>query len=187
MTNKRKKYNFIQRLGRAFKYNFIKLLRSPGGARKVSLGFAIGFGMEMVVLSSASLIYILFLPVVRLAKGSLPAAIIGNVVGKLTFLPVLLLPFAKKIGKIIFPMKVKLGHNTPFSFQSLLHGDFRGVISLLHGGVHELIGMAIFAVVFGVISYFIVHYFYEKEKTKRLTRILNKQALRKKNLENNYI
>ncbi|MEH7302659.1 DUF2062 domain-containing protein, partial [Neobacillus drentensis] len=92
MTNKRKKYNFIQRLGRAFKYNFIKLLRSPGGARKVSLGFAIGFGMEMVVLSSASLIYILFLPVVRLAKGSLPAAIIGNVVGKLTFLPVLLLP-----------------------------------------------------------------------------------------------
>jgi len=84
-------------------------------------------------------------------------------------------------------MKVKLGHNTPFSFQSLLHGDFRGVISLLHGGVHVLIGMAIFGVVFGVISYFIVHYFYEKEKTKRLTRILNKQALRKKNLENNYI
>lgn len=187
MNNKRKKYNFIQRLGRAFKYNFIKLLRSPGGARKVSLGFAIGFGMEMVVLSSASLIYILFLPIVRIARGSLPAAIIGNVIGKLTFLPVLLLPFAKTIGKLIFPMRVKLGHNAPFSFNGLIHGDFQGVVSLIHGGVHVLIGMTIFGIVLGVASYFIVHYFYEKEKTKRLNRILNKQALRKNNLENNYI
>src|SRR3954471_17905961 len=96
-----KKYNFHQRVARVFKLNFIKLFRSPGGAKKVSLGFAIGFGLEMLVISSASLIYILFVPIVRLAKGSLPASIIGNVIGKLTLLPVILLPFARKLGKLI--------------------------------------------------------------------------------------
>jgi uncharacterized protein (DUF2062 family) len=174
-----KKYNFFQRIQRTFRFNFIKLFRSPEGARKVSMGFAIGFGLEMVVISSAALIYILFLPIVRLAKGSLPAAIIGNVIGKLTFLPVILLPFAKKIGKIIFPIKVKVGHSTNFSFQNLMHGDFRGLISVLHGGVHVLIGMTVFGIILGVISYFLVYYFYEKEKNKRLARIRKKHQVEK--------
>ncbi|MEH7306180.1 DUF2062 domain-containing protein [Neobacillus drentensis] len=182
MNIKPKKHPFFKRIGRAFKLNFIKLLRSPGGAKKVSLGFAIGFGLELIVLSSASLIYIVFVPMVRIARGSLPAAIIGNVIGKLSFLPVLLLPFAKKIGKLIYPIDGKIGHKPPFSFEPFMHGDFRGVVGLLHGGVHVLIGMTIFGIILGIISYFLVHYFYEKEKTKRLTRIRDKQALRKNNL-----
>ncbi|MFL6561680.1 MAG: DUF2062 domain-containing protein [Bacillus sp. (in: firmicutes)] len=182
MNKKHNKHHFFQRIGRAFKLNFIKLLRSPGGAKKVSLGFAIGFGLEMVVLSSASLIYILFLQMVRIARGSIPAAIIGNVIGKLTFLPVLLLPFAKKIGKLIYPIHGRVGHKTPFSFEQIMQGDFRGVVGLVHGGVHVLIGMTIFGIILGTISYFLVHYFYEKEKTKRLARIRDKQALRKNNL-----
>lgn len=188
MRKKQKKYNFFQRIGRAFKLNFIKLVRSPGGAKKVALGFAIGFGLEMVVISSASLIYILFIPIVRLAKGSLPAAIIGNVIAKLSFLPVILLPFARKLGKMIYPMNVKInGHNTTFSFNDLMHGDFHGLISLLHGGIHMLIGMAIFGAVLGTISYFIVYYFYEKEKEKRLIKMRNKQSIRKNNFNNNLI
>src|SRR3954471_16832233 len=142
MSIKHKKYNFFQRVGRAFKLNFLKLLRSPGGAKKVSLGFAIGFGLEMLVISTASLIYILFVPIVRLAKGSLPASIIGNVIGKLTLLPVILLPFAKSLGKFLFPMKVHFGHHGAFSFQKLIHGDFHSLISVLHGGIHTLIGMS---------------------------------------------
>jgi uncharacterized protein (DUF2062 family) len=179
MEKKQKKYNLFKRIQRTFKFNFIKLFRSPGGAKKVSMGFAIGFGLEMVVISSAALIYILFLPIVRLAKGSFPAAIIGNVIGKLTFLPVILLPFAKKIGKVIFPIKVKVGHSTSFSFPNLMHGDFRGIIGILHGSVHVLIGMTIFGIVLGIISYFLVYYFYEKEKTKRLARIRKNHQLEK--------
>ncbi|MFB5195959.1 group-specific protein [Bacillus sp. AFS073361] len=182
MNLKHKKYPFFKRIGRAFKLNFIKLLRSPGGAKKVSLGFAIGFGLEMIVLSTASLVYIVFLPMVRMARGSLPAAIIGNVIGKLSFLPVLLLPLAKTIGKLIYPINESIGHKSPFSFEQLMQGDFRSVVSLLHGGVHVLIGMTIFGIILGIISYFFVHYFYEKEKTKRLARIRDKQALRKNNL-----
>ena len=184
MRHNQKKYSFIQRIGRAFKLNFIKLFRSPGGAKKVSMGFAIGFGLEMIVLSSASLVYIIFVPIVRLANGSLPAAIIGNVVGKITFLPVILLPFAKQIGKIVYPLKVKIGHSN-FSFSNLLHGDFSGLMSLLHGGVHLLIGMSIFGVILGFISYFIVYYFYEKEKTNRLNKLRVRQGIRKGSLNTN--
>jgi Uncharacterized protein conserved in bacteria (DUF2062) len=187
MSIKQKKYNFFQRIGRAFKLNFIKLLRSPGGAKKVSLGFSLGFGLEMLVISTASLIYILFVPIVRLAKGSLPAAIIGNVIGKLSFLPVILLPIAKKIGKTIYPMKIRIGHSTPFSFQNLMHGDFRGTINVLQGGVHILIGMTILGIVLSSISYFIVHYFYEKEKTKRLTKSHDKHAIRTNTINKNFI
>jgi uncharacterized protein (DUF2062 family) len=187
MGIKTKKYNFFQRLGRTFKLNFIKLFRSPGGAKKVSLGFALGFGLEMLVISTASLIYIFFIPIVRLSKGSLPAAVIGNVIGKLSFLPVLLLPLAKKVGRIILPMKVRIGKGAPFSFQNLLHGDFHSLVSVLHGGVHVLIGMTTFGIVLGLISYFIVHFFYEKEKSKRLTRSLHKKSTRKDNLNNNLI
>ncbi|WCK56796.1 DUF2062 domain-containing protein [Aneurinibacillus sp. Ricciae_BoGa-3] len=153
---------------RVFKLNFIKLLRSPGGAKKVSLGFAIGFGLEMLVISTASLIYILFIPIVTLSRGSLPAAIIGNVVGKLTFLPVLLLPFARKIGHWIYPMTDKSGGEAHFNLKQLLHFDFHGLIGVLHGGIHILIGMSIFGLILGLISYFIVHYFYEKQKMYRL-------------------
>lgn len=178
MGEKQKKHNFFRRIGRTFRLNFIKLLRSPGGAKKVSLGFAIGFGLEMLVISTASLIYILFVPIVRLSKGSLPASIIGNVIGKLSFLPVLLLPLARKVGKLIYPMDVRFRNSTPFSFQNLMHGDFTGLASILHGGIHVLIGMTIFGIVLGFISYFIVYYFYEKEKSKRLKRIRDKQAVR---------
>lgn len=187
MKDKYRKYNFFEKIGRTFKLNFIKLFRSPGGAKKVSLGFAIGFGLEMLVISTASLIYILFYPIVRLSKASLPASIIGNVIGKLSFLPVLLLPFARKLGKIILPMKVKVGHNIPFSFHNLMHGDFHGLLSLLHGGLHVLIGMSIFGLIFGFIAYFIVHYFYERERAKRLKKRRLKDTIRGKTISNNLL
>ncbi|MFP5115347.1 DUF2062 domain-containing protein [Bacillaceae bacterium C204] len=187
MSIKPKKYNFFQRFGRAFKLNITKLLRSPGGAKKVSLGFALGLGLEMLVLSSGSLIYILFVPIVRLAKGSLPASIIGNVIGKLTLLPVILLPFAKKLGKFLFPMKVHYGHHTSFSFKKLIHGDFHTLVSVLHGGIHTLIGMSIFGLILGICSYFIVYYFYEKEKAKRLKRRKNKREVPLNSINQNYI
>lgn len=174
MKIKQKRYNLINRIGRTFKLNYFKLLRSSGGAKKVALGFAIGFGLEMLVISTAALVYILFIPVVRLSKGSLPASIIGNVIGKLTFLPVILLPFARKIGKMIFPLKVRVGHHTSFSFQDFLHGDFHGILNLLHGGVHVLIGMTFFGIVLGIVSYFLVHFLYEREKERRLIKLRKK-------------
>jgi uncharacterized protein (DUF2062 family) len=187
MKNNLKKHNILKRIGRTFKLNYLKLLRSSGGAKKVALGFAIGFALEMLVISTASLIYIFFVPAVRLAKGSLPASIIGNIIGKLTFLPVILLPFARSIGKMILPMKLHAGHKIPFSFQKLLHGDFHSILSLLHGGIHVLIGMSIFGVILGIISYFLVHYLYEREKQRRLLKGRKKNMLRNNLIDKTFV
>jgi uncharacterized protein (DUF2062 family) len=173
----KKKYNVFQRLARAFKLNFYKLYRSPGGVKKVALGFAIGFGLEMIVLATASLIYILFYPIVRLAGGSLPAAIIGNVVGKLTFLPVVLLPFAHALGKLIYPVKIKEGPMNEHSFMELFSGNFAVFKDLLHNGLYTLIGMSIFGALLGTASYFIVYYLYEKQRQLRLEKRRAKIAI----------
>jgi uncharacterized protein (DUF2062 family) len=84
-------------------------------------------------------------------------------------------------------MKVKIGHNGSFSFQKLLHGDFHSLVSLIHGGFHALIGMTIFGIILSVISYFIVHYFYEKERVNRLKRRRSKSEIRIKRVNKNFI
>lgn len=164
-----KGYTVFQKIRRMFKLNFVKLLRSPGGAHRVSLGFAIGFGLEMLVISTAGLIYILFIPIVRLSKASLTVAFIGNLIGKLSLLPVTLLPFAIKIGRLIYPNKVRVGqHLRHFSLTDLLHGNFHGLLNLLYGGIHIWIGMIILGSLLGFISYFVVYFLYKKERNKRL-------------------
>jgi uncharacterized protein (DUF2062 family) len=165
-----KKFNWFRRIPRAIRYNFIKLLRSPEGVKKVSLGFAIGFGLEMIVLPTASLIYLLFYPIVRLCGGSLPTAIIGNVIGKLTFLPIILLPFAKKIGELIYPTRygdevVRFHH----PFYELVHGNFSFLWDIFHGGLHILIGQSVFGLILGVASYFAVYHLYERSRKRRQT------------------
>lgn len=179
MKKRGKKYNIYQRFYRSFKLNFIKLLRSPGGAKKVALGFAIGFGLEMLVISTACLIYILLFPLVKLARASLPAAIIGNVIGKLTFLPVLLIPFAKKIGAFVYPINNGNDNVQEHSLLDVLEGDFSVIKDLLHGGMHILIGMTIFGIIFGVISYYIISYLYNKERERRMTK---KRSKTKRNI-----
>ena len=165
----KRKYGFWRKVQRAFKLNFYKLFRSPGGAKKVALGFALGFGMEMIVLSTASLIYLLFYPIVRLFRGSLPAAIIGNVVGKLTFLPVVLLPFAHALGKLIYPFNIQDGPMKEHSLLEVFSGNFMDIAKeLLHSGLYTLIGMTIFGTLLGFASYFIIYHLYEKERQRRL-------------------
>jgi hypothetical protein len=75
---------------------------------------------------------------------------------------------------------VKASHSK-FSFANLMEGDLSGLIGLLHGGVHVLIGMSIFGAILGFISYFIIHYFYEKQRIRRLNKFRDGQAIRKIN------
>jgi uncharacterized protein (DUF2062 family) len=166
---KKKKTNWFLQIPRAIRYNYLKLLRSPEGVKKVSLGFALGFGLEMIVLPTASLIYILFYPIVRLFGGSFPASIIGNVIGKLTFLPVILLPFSKQIGELIYPTTYE-DHVVKFHhiYHQLLQGDFSVVNEIFRGGLHILIGQTIFGLILGFASYFVIYYLYERQKKKKM-------------------
>lgn len=81
----KKTYSFFQRMWRMLKFQYYKLLRSPEGAKKVSLGFAIGFGLEMLVIYTASLVYVIFYPIVRLVKGSFPARLLAILLEKYRF------------------------------------------------------------------------------------------------------
>lgn len=161
------KYNLLQKMQRHFRFNMIKLFRSPGGARKVSLGFAIGFGLEMLMIPTAYLAYILLVPIVKLSRASLPASIIGNVIGKFTFLPVILLPFAKRLGNVIYPKKSLHAHLHHDAIMEVLHGNFSILKDILHGSIHLLIGMSIFGAILGVASYYVINYFYQKQLQRK--------------------
>lgn len=164
MKNKK---NIFNRLYRAFKLNIFRLFRTPGGVKKVSLGFSIGFGLEMIVISSACLVYLIFYPVVKLAGGSIPAAIIGNVVGKLTFLPIILMPLAKKLGEWIYPGSSSPGTLAEASIVDMFQGDFTAVKAILHGGLHILIGMSIFGLILTVVSYYVIRYMHNRNHKRR--------------------
>lgn len=120
----KKTYSFFQRMWRILKFQYYKLLRSPEGAKKVSLGFAIGFGLEMLVIYTASLVYLIFYPIVRLAKGSFPAAVIGNIIGKISFLPVVLFPLAYALGKMIYPFHVQKYIMNPLRYRTCFQVTF---------------------------------------------------------------
>jgi uncharacterized protein (DUF2062 family) len=153
----RKIVEILKRFGRMIKLQYIKLLRSPGGARKVATGFAIGFGMEMLVISTAMVIYVLLIPFVRIARGSLPASIIGNLICKVTFLPVLLLPAAMKLGKLLTPNRPEYIPRSVFYY------------------LHTLLGMSIFAFLLGFLSFFPVYYLYEaRRKHREKIRLMNR-------------
>ncbi|KAA8787010.1 DUF2062 domain-containing protein [Paenibacillus polysaccharolyticus] len=176
MKNQKRKPNRMARLTRAMKLNFLKLLRAPGGAHKVSTGFAIGFGLELIVISTASLIYLVFYPIVRLSGGSMPAAIVGNVVGKLTFLPIILMPLAKQIGSWILPAhSMGQGPMHESAWRELFHGNWSAVSELLLGGLDILAGMSVLGLILGFVSYFVVKYFYVRALHRRHERRLEKR------------
>lgn len=176
MKNQKRKPNRMARLTRAIKLNFLKLLRAPGGAHKVSTGFAIGFGLELIVISTASLIYLVFYPIVRLAGGSMPAAIVGNVVGKLTFLPIILMPLAKQIGSWILPAhSMGQGPTHESAWRELFHGNWSAISELLLGGLDILAGMSVLGLILGFISYFVVKYFYVRALNQRHERRVEKR------------
>ncbi|WP_342555688.1 DUF2062 domain-containing protein [Paenibacillus sp. FSL R7-0652] len=176
MKNQKRKPNRMARLTRAIKLNFLKLLRAPGGAHKVSTGFAIGFGLELIVISTASLIYLVFYPIVRLSGGSMPAAIVGNVVGKLTFLPIILMPLAKQIGSWMLPShSMGQGPMHESAWMELFHGNWSAVSELLLGGLDILAGMSVLGLILGFISYFVVKFFYVRALYRRHERRLEKR------------
>ncbi|GAA4708201.1 DUF2062 domain-containing protein [Brevibacillus fulvus] len=143
----------IQRLYRSLKFYFVKLFRTPDSANKLAAGFAIGFGLEMLVISTASLIYLLLYPLVKCLRASMPAAIIGNVIGKLTFLPLLLLPLAKKIGALIIPEATNTSEGM--------------LTALFNGGLQVLTGMLFFGLLLGLLSYYVVRILYNREIERR--------------------
>lgn len=97
-------------------------------------------------------------------------------IGKLTFLPIILMPLAKQIGSWILPAH-SMGHGPVHesAFMELFRGNWSAVSELLLGGLDILAGMSVFGVILGVISYFVVKFFYVRALNRRYERRLEKR------------
>lgn len=91
----------LRTIWRWLKFKYLLLMRAEGGASMVAMGFAIGIAIEMFTLPTLGFAFILIFPLVYLLKGNLPAALIGFVIGKLIYLP-MMYPNSK-VGAWVLP------------------------------------------------------------------------------------
>ncbi|WP_018130888.1 DUF2062 domain-containing protein [Effusibacillus pohliae] len=164
------KASVIKRVGRAIKLQYLKLLRSPGGARKVATGFAIGFGIEFMVICTAMLVYIVFYPLVRAARGSMPAALIGHVIAKMTLLPIPMLGVGLWIGKHLLPFRIHMPHWMPYWLAYFLNHQLKTIV-----------GMTLISVVMGALTYPVAYYLYELNRKRRAAKLANRKYMRVQN------
>jgi hypothetical protein len=116
----------------------------------MSRAFATGFGLEIVLPYTAYLGYLLLYPLTRLFRTTLPPALIGNVICKVTFLPLILIPLGHKLGRYI-PI------SRPHFMPRLIFKYFK-----------TLLGLSICAVVAGLLAYVVIFILYETNRKYRL-------------------
>ena len=142
----------MRKLGwkRFIKLKYLLLLRSPGGAKMVANGFAIGLILEFITLLTLGVAFLLIFPLCKLFRGSIPAAMIGFVLGKL-ILPAFL-PLGAIIGKKLIALE-----------QVML--PWIGNISAY---VNTLLGMLICGILLGALMYYPIYFLYHKFQQSRI-------------------
>lgn len=146
----------FRRLKRSSRFQYWKLLRTPGGGKTIAGGFAFGFALEMILPITAYTAYVLMLPILRY-RNLFSTAIIGNAVAKVTLLPLLLIPIGIRFGHhLFFPLLQHVAHHT--------------IWHRVLGYVSTVIGLSIFAVGIGFVAYGIVYFLYSQHKNRRLAR-----------------
>ncbi|WEK55234.1 MAG: DUF2062 domain-containing protein [Candidatus Cohnella colombiensis] len=120
----------------------ISLLRAKGGASMVAMGFAIGIAIEMFTLPTLGAAFILIFPLVFLLRASLPAALIGFVLGKVIYIP-MMYPNSK-VGGWVLPKHISI--NLPFLSDRINY--------LLLTNLKLIVGGMINGVILGIICYF---------------------------------
>jgi uncharacterized protein (DUF2062 family) len=79
----------IRNAFRRIRLEYLKLLRTKGAPSIVAKGFALGVFLEFITLPTLGIAFFLLYPLNLLFRGSLPAALIGYLMGKV-ILPVFL-------------------------------------------------------------------------------------------------
>lgn len=145
-----RKYSPIKYVARKIRLHYLKLMRSPGSTRMISRGFAVGFGLEIILPFTLYIGYILLFPLVYLFRTSLTTALIGNVLCKITFLPLVLVPLGHKIGRLL-----------PFTRPEFMP-------NVVYRYIKTLIGLSITAVFIGLVAYFCIFYLLRNRPKRNL-------------------
>ncbi|MDB4867895.1 MAG: group-specific protein [Cohnella sp.] len=120
------------------------------GAAKVARGFAVGFGLEIILPYTVYLGYLLLYPLIILFRTTLPPVLIGNVICKVTLLPLILIPLGNKLSLYI-----------PISKPNFMP-------KLIFKYLKTLLGLSICAVVIGLLAYVVMFVLYEMNRKYRL-------------------
>ncbi|MWC26852.1 DUF2062 domain-containing protein [Paenibacillus sp. MMS18-CY102] len=149
-------------LKRWFRHKLLMLLRAPGGAAFVALGFSIGMAIEMVTLPTMGLAFFLLFPLVYVFRASMAGALIGFLIGKIIFIPIAFL--SGIVGGWILPAHL----HVHISFLPHFVNKFIGYnLKLIVGGL-------INGILLGILFYFPVRqsitFFTERRRKKRKER-----------------
>jgi hypothetical protein len=120
------------------------------GAAKVARGFAVGFGLEIILPYTVYLGYLLLYPLIILFRTTLPPVLIGNMICKVTLLPLFLIPLGNKLSRYIPISK-------PYFMPKLIFKYLK-----------TLLGLSICAVVIGLLAYVVIFVLYETNRKYRL-------------------
>lgn len=121
----------------------------------VAMGFAIGLAIEMFTLPTLGFAFILLFPLCYLFRGNMPAALIGFVVGKIIYIP-MMYPNSK-VGGWILPKNLEFHIPVvPEWFNHLLVTNLK----LIVGGIVD-------GVILGLLCYFPIKYSIDVIKAKR--------------------
>jgi uncharacterized protein len=145
----------LRLLRRWLKYKYMLLIRAKGGASMVAMGFAIGLAIEMFTLPTLGFAFVLIFPLCYLLRGNMAAALIGFVVGKIIYIP-MMYPNTK-VGGLILPKHLTFHLPVvPDWFDHLLVTNLK----LIVGGIVD-------GVILGLICYFPIKYSINAYKSKR--------------------
>ncbi|TVX98356.1 DUF2062 domain-containing protein [Cohnella terricola] len=145
----------LKQLRRWLKYKYMLLLRAKGGASIVAMGFAIGIAVEMFTLPTLGFAFVLIFPLCYLLRGNMPAALIGFVVGKIIYIP-MMYPNSK-VGGWILPKHLSI--NLPVVPEWVNH--------LLLTNLKLIVGGMVDGAVLGLLCYFPIKISLDMYKSKR--------------------
>jgi len=147
--------NRLQHVRRWLKYKYMMLLRAKGGASIVAMGFAIGLAIEMFTLPTLGFAFVLIFPLCYMLRGNLPAALIGFVVGKIIYIP-MMYPNSK-VGRLILPKHLSI--HLPVVPEWFNH--------LLLSNLKLIVGGMVNGAILGLLCYFPIKYSLNAYKAKR--------------------
>jgi uncharacterized protein (DUF2062 family) len=159
---KNRRFNF-HNIKRWFKYKYLLLMRAKGGPSIVAMGFSIGLSVEMFTLPTAGLAFFLIFPLVYLFRGSMAAALIGFVFGKIIYLPLTYIHI--KVGGMVLPRGT--GRHLRSCLPDWMDAFIKSNLKLFVGGVID-------GALLGLLMYFPIkwglEYYHAQRKEKRKKR-----------------
>lgn len=137
-----------KKLYRRIKYETYKLIRMKGAPSFVALGFAVGIFVEFITLPTFGIAFLLLFPLVKAFRCSMPAAIIGFVMGKLVLPLFLVLNY--RLGYLI------IGHPSLYEITLPNQTWQKWLVWIEETGLAYFTGSAIMGAVVALISYLLV-------------------------------